>query len=83
MLLFFKIYFYHNGWHEPRVYWFIQVVAGSIVPPGHGGLRKGGHIDTVGAQPTLLRPGEKMQFGWNRVSVAGHRVHHKHADHRP
>jgi len=36
------------------------VVARTIISPGDGGLCKGSHIDTVGAQPPLLRTGEKM-----------------------
>jgi len=38
----------------------LQVVARTIIPPGDGRLREGGHIDTVGAQPPLLCSGEKM-----------------------
>lgn len=60
----------------------LQVVAGTAVPPGDGGLREGGHTDTVGAQPPLLRAGEEMQSSGNRVPIAGHRVHDKHADDR-
>lgn len=62
--------------------WFAQVVAGSSVSPSHGGLCESGHTDTVGAQPPVLRAGEKMQSGWNRVPIVGHCVHNKHADHR-
>lgn len=60
----------------------IQVVAGAFIPPSNGGLREGGHIDTIGTQPTLLRASEKMQLSGNRVPVTGHRVHDKHADDR-
>jgi len=38
----------------------VQVVARTIIPPGDGRLREGGHIDTVGAQPPLLCASEKM-----------------------
>lgn len=72
----------HTSYITRNAYDMLQVVAGSVVPPGDGGLRQGGHTDTVGAQPAVLRAGEEVQPGWNRVPVAGHRVHNKHADHR-
>lgn len=68
--------------NEVRVFCSVQVVAGAVIPPGDGGLREGGHTDTVGAQPPVLRAGEEMQPGGDRVPFAGHRVHDKHADDR-
>lgn len=59
------------------------MVTGSTVSSGYGGLREGGHIDTFGAQPSLLCAGKKMQSGRNRVSVTSHCVHDKYADDRP
>jgi len=36
------------------------VVAGFVIPPGDGGLRESGHIDTFGPQSSLLRAGKKV-----------------------
>lgn len=37
-----------------------QVVAGSVVSPGYGGLCESSHIDTVSVQSPLLRAGKKV-----------------------
>lgn len=60
---------------KPTLRTLLQVVTGSAVPPGHGGLRASRYTDTVGAQSAILRAGEEMQPCRDRVSVAGHRVH--------